>query len=342
VTGIVGHKTPMADLVGSLSSPRLHHAWLFAGDQGIGKATVARAFARTLLCCAADLSLPRDSLAVAASHRVGRLFDAMTHPDFLLVERLPKDPKLAMEVAREDWPADTERARSITIEQIRALNPVLSMKPSLSARRVIMIDAIDDLERGAANALLKSLEEPPHGTLFILISHAPGRLLPTIRSRCRVLRFHPLSDEEMRNFLAARQDVAGPDEVEVLVRAGGGSPGRALGFAGLDLAAIDAALERIAHTGDPANTDRIALALSLSSRQGQARYEAFLTRVPEFVAGKARSGPVEAMGRVTDVWARTRELASSAQHLSLDPQMTVIGLAGLVASLAVNSERVKA
>ena len=106
-----------------------------------------------------------------------------SHPDFKLLERLPK--------------ANSEElARSITVDQVRGLQPLFATTPSLSPRRVVLIDAIDDLERSAANALLKNLEEPPAGTIFLLVSHAPGRLLPTIRSRCRLLRFDPLDDDD--------------------------------------------------------------------------------------------------------------------------------------------------
>src|SRR5690606_27502202 len=131
----------------------------------------------------------------------------------------------------------------------------------------------------AANALLKNLEEPPAGTTFFLISHAPGRLLPTIRSRCRQLRFTPLSDADMRLALRRALPEEPAEEIDALVGVGKGSPGRALGFAGLDIAALDAAMDRLVGQGDPTNAIRSILSRQLGTKAAQARYEAYLERV---------------------------------------------------------------
>src|SRR6185503_18085939 len=125
---------------------------------------------------------------------------------------------------------------------------------------VVIIDTADELERGAANALLKNLEEPPRDTIFLLVSHAPGRLLPTIRSRCRFLNFRALSDEEMDAVLASAAPELSAQARQVLIRGAEGSPGRALAMRHLDMPALVEALTRIAETGDPLNKDRIALA----------------------------------------------------------------------------------
>src|SRR6202012_4948803 len=106
---------------------------------------------------------------------------------------------------------------SISIDQVRTLQAMFATTPSLSRRRVIVIDAIDDLERPAANALLKNLEEPPAGTIFLLASHAPGRLLPTIRSRCRLLRFETLGDDAMAAIIREEIPEASVEEVAALV-----------------------------------------------------------------------------------------------------------------------------
>ena len=148
-----------------------------------------------------------------------------------MLARLPKDPEKP----------DQDLARSITIAQVRTLQPLFATTPSMSARRVVVIDAIDDLERGGANALLKNLEEPPAGTIFLLVSHAPGRLLPTIRSRCRLLRFEALADDEVASAIRALPPDADDEEIAALVRASDGAPGRALRYAGLDIAGIDSA-----------------------------------------------------------------------------------------------------
>jgi DNA polymerase-3 subunit delta' len=197
---------------------------------------------------------------------------------------------------------------------------------------VVVIDTADDLERpGASNALLKNLEEPPAGTVFLLISHAPGRLLPTIRSRCRMLRFDPLDDAEMR---AALVDAGvASNEIDELIRVGQGSPARALAMAGLDISGLDKALAELAQ-GDASNAVRAELARSLSLKAAQERYEAFLERAPSFIAAAARTRSGEALRTALDAHDAARNLTASALGLSLDAQGTVFEMAGIVARLA--------
>ncbi|ONF97583.1 AAA family ATPase [Sphingomonas jeddahensis] len=292
----------------------MHHAWLLAGPQGVGKASFAREAAIDMLARATGELGP---------DRTRALVDAGSHPDYRVLDRLPKDGK-----------PDADLARSITIAQVRSLQPLFATTPSLGPRRVVLIDAVDDLERAGANALLKNLEEPPAGTIFLLISHAPGRLLPTIRSRCRLLRFEPLTGEDMLAALSDLLPESSGDEREALVRAGAGSPGRALRFAGLDLDKIDAALGQIARHGDRDNTERVRLMRALSLKAAQPRYEAFLDRVPTFIAEQApyRNGP--ALRTALDAYDQARSIAASARALSLDAGGTVFELAGVVARLA--------
>jgi DNA polymerase-3 subunit delta' len=164
-----------------------------------------------------------------------------------------------------------------------------------------------------------------------LISHAPGRLLPTIRSRCRMLRFEPLDDSEMRVALTDAGIAAG--EVDELIRVGQGSPSRALAMAGLDIAGLDKALTELAR-GDPSNIVRAELARTLSLKPAQERYEAFLDRAPSFIAAAARTRSGEALRTALDAHDAARNLAASALGLSLDAQGTVFEMAGIVARLA--------
>jgi DNA polymerase-3 subunit delta' len=315
-----------------MRSTRLHHAWLLTGPRGLGKASFARAAALRLLAEATDPKLGGEALDVDPEHRIARLVTAKSHPDFRLVEREPwKQDEIIPEIDRK---GDEALARSIRVKQIRMLERVLSVSPALSSRRAIVIDSADDMERGAANALLKSLEEPPAGTVFFLVSHMPGRLLPTIRSRCRTLRFGPLSDEQMRVVLRRELSAAPPDEIEALVKAGEGAPGQALRFAGLDIGALDAALETMARTGDPSNSTRSALARSLALKAAQPRYQAFLERAPAFIARQTRTRRGPALDHAIDLWTKARDLAASAIGLSLDPQATAFQLGSYVAALA--------
>jgi DNA polymerase-3 subunit delta' len=248
---------------------------------------------------------------------------AGSHPDFRVLSRLPKDA---------DKP-DHDLARSISIAQVRTLQPMFATAPAMGRARVVLIDAIDDLERGGANALLKNLEEPPAGTVFLLVSHAPGRLLPTIRSRCRLLRFERLSDADVARVLRMQLPEADEGEIAALVAVADGAPGRALRFAGLNIAGLDSAIARIAETGDPGNAERVKLAKALAGKAAQARYEAFLDRVPAFIAERARGRSGPGLKVALDAYAAAQDLAGAARGLSLDAQGTVFEMAGIVATL---------
>lgn len=314
MTSLVGNDAARAAIEAADVAGNLHHAWLITGAEGLGKASHARHAAERLLARAAGDAAGRTAAMIAAG----------AHPDYRLLERLPIDA---------DKP-EKGTARSITIGQIRGLGPLLGVKPSMSERRVIVIDAIDDLERPAANALLKSLEEPPAGTIFLLVSHAPGRLLPTIRSRCRLLRFDVLGDGEMRTVLREAVPQATDAELGALIRAGAGSPGRALRFAGLDLAAIETALEAIARDGDGDTQQRVRLSKALSPKAAQPRYEAFLERVPAFIAERARNLSGEGLREALDAYAAATDLARASLAQSLDAATTTFEMGGYVARLA--------
>jgi len=317
---MLGHDEQVTAFLDAARSGRMHHAWLLAGPQGIGKAGFAQAAARWLLADAAGPAVPKDRLVVPDDHPIAALLDAGSHPDFKLLRRLPKA-------------SSEELARSITVDQVRGLQPLFATTPSLSPRRVVLIDAIDDLERSAANALLKNLEEPPAGTIFLLVSHAPGRLLPTIRSRCRLLRFSALEDDVLRVVLRRALPGVEDAEIDALVAVADGAPGNALRFAGLDIAGLDAAIEKLAVHGDTSNALRTALGRTLGLKNAQERYEAFLERAPSRIAAEAKRGRGN-MGETVALWREARDIADRAVRQSMDPQLTVVEIAGLVAKLA--------
>jgi len=321
VSGLVGHDVVIAAFRAGLASGRMHHAWLLAGPQGVGKASFAMAAARYLLADAAGPKVAGDGLDVPEEHPIAHLIDVGSHPDLRVLERLSR-------------PNSDEQARNINIEQVRAIASLLGNTPFMSPWRAVIVDALDDLERNAANAFLKMLEEPPPNTLFLLVSHAPGRLLPTIRSRCRILRFAPLAEAEMAKVIRATVPAANDAELAALIRVGEGAPGRALHYAGLDLAAIDRALASFTSDGDPTNAERVRLAKALAVKSAQPRYEAFLARVPAHVALLARNRQGPSLAAALGVWEKARDLAGGAVRLSLDPQTTVFELAGLLATLA--------
>jgi len=320
VTPLFGHDDAVAAFKDGMSSGRLHHAWLISGPEGVGKALFAQKAALRVLAEGAGPPVTSPGLDVPDTHPIARLVEAGSHPDLMRLQRLQKDTG--------------ELARAIVVDQVRGLQRLFSTTASLSPWRIVIIDAADDLERSAANALLKNLEEPPPSSVFFLVSHASHRLLPTIRSRCRQVRLSRLDADAMTSALRAALPDADEAEIQALAEAGDGSPGRAAAFRGLDIGALDGAMRALAEQGDASNARRSALAQLLSLKSAQPRYEAFLARAPSFIAAAARERQGPALAEALKLWERASELASSAKGLSLDPQSVVFEIAGLIAALA--------
>lgn len=321
MTPLYGHDEAVDAFRESWTTGRLHHAWLISGKEGVGKALFADKAALRILAEAAGPPIDAPGLDVPDDHPTARLIEAGSHPDMVRLERLVRD-------------TGTDLARSISVDQVRGLSRLFSTTASMSSWRVVIIDSIDDLERAAANALLKNLEEPPANSLFLLVSHAPERLLPTIRSRCRQLRLSALDDDAMTSALRAALPDADAAEIETLCEVGRGCPGRAIAYRGLEVDAMDKALRDIALKGDPTNARRSALAQSLALKAAQPRYEIFLRRVPSLIAELAKDRRGAALAEALHSWERASDLAASATRLSLDPQSVTFELGGMLASLA--------
>jgi DNA polymerase-3 subunit delta' len=293
---------------------RLHHGWILAGPRGVGKASFAGEAARLL---------------VDPEHQYSSMIDHRSHPDIIWVDRQPKEPPKDGEEADPD----AELKRSISIDQIREVQHRLTTMPSIADKRVVIIDAADDLERGGANALLKSLEEPPSGTFFMLVSHSSDRLLPTIRSRCQILRFDPLNDAQMRQALTQLLPSSDGATLDAMVRSGQGLPGRALSMAALDFGSVEQLVDDIVSSGDPTNKLRHRLAEQLSVKTAQASYEALLRFVPAKIAEEARKLPPIIAIKAVDAFHEADRLAARAIALSLDKQAVLIQMGGLLAGL---------
>ena len=210
---LVGHAAAEAALSEAMRVGRLHHAWLFTGPTGIGKATLAFRFARRLLAGggADDLFLPE-------FHPVFRRVAAGTHADLLTIER--------------EWDPKRKKLRGeIIVADARGIPDFLHLTPAEGGWRVVVVDGAEDLNHQAANAVLKVLEEPPPRAVLLLVCPAPGRLLPTIRSRCRRLRLSPLTEAEVAGLLDRYHPGLDPAERDRLAGMAEGSPGRACSLA---------------------------------------------------------------------------------------------------------------
>jgi DNA polymerase-3 subunit delta' len=318
---IFGQDRAVDQFAAAWATRKLHHAWLLAGPKGVGKASFARAAARRVLTDAAGPASDLPGIASDDEHPMVKLVQAGSHPDMRWLERVVNEKTGNLN-------------RNIKVDQVRALGEFVSLSTALSPWRVVVIDSIDDLEKEAANALLKMLEEPPPNSLFFLVSHAPGRLLPTIRSRCRRLEFQPLPDDAMASILAEQAPDLASAERQRVIAMSFGSAGRALAFAELGLAKLEEAAVAILRQGDPTNARRSELASELGKKGAADRYAAFLELAPTLIAREARTladGPRE---RALDAYAKARELAVVAPRVSLDPAATVFQLGGILAQVA--------
>ncbi len=318
---IFGHDQQVEQVRRAWDGRALHHAWLLSGPRGVGKAHFARAAATMMLASAAGPAFELAGLESPEGHPIAKLIAAGSHPDLRWVERL-ENPKTG------------NLNRNITVDQVRALGEFLGLTAGLSPWRAVVIDSVDELEKSAANALLKMLEEPPANTVFFLVSHAPGRLLPTIRSRCRRLQFEALENDAMASILERELPQASAAERERLVSIANGSAGQALAFASLDLAPLQDEALAILRQGDPDNSRRSALAGQLARKAAGDRYAAFLDMLPALVAREARQLHEPARQRAIEAYEGVRQLTAIAPRLSLDPAATVFQLGGILASVA--------
>jgi DNA polymerase-3 subunit delta' len=318
---IVGQDRPVEQFASAWASRRLHHAWLVAGPRGVGKASFAHAAARRVLAEAAGPPFEALGLETPDDHPIVKLVEAGSHPDMRRLERLVNDKTGNL-------------GRNISVEQVRQLGEFQGLTAALSPWRVVIIDAVDELEISGANALLKILEEPPPNTIFFLVSHAPGRLLPTIRSRCRRLDFQALDDAAMASVLEMHAPGVNAAERQRIIAMSFGSAGRALAFAELGLAQLEDSAMLILRQGDPTNARRSDLASELGKKGAVDRYSAFLDLAPSLIAREARHLRGAALERALDAYGKARELATIAPRVSLDPAATVFQIGGLLAEVA--------
>jgi DNA polymerase-3 subunit delta' len=301
-----------------MAGARMHHGWIVSGIKGLGKGAFARAAARELVA----------EPGVAQN-------DGEYHPDIIILDHLPANDDEEKKRA-EGKPYQTKR--NITVDQIRRMQQRLNTRPTLGARRVIIIDPADDMEKGAVNALLKSLEEPPVGTFFLLVSHRPGRLLATVRSRCLSLHFAPLSDAEVEAVV--RRDAPEADSAAraAAVAAARGSPGAALDFVGLGLGKLQALMQRLAREGDADLALRGALAEELGARPDRERIMAMLDLARASLASEVTEAPRARQQSIIAAHTALAKLTAQAPTYNFDAQLLALEIGGLLASAALPRE----
>jgi DNA polymerase-3 subunit delta' len=326
-TTLYGHREAEAMLLDTYRGGAMPHAWLIGGASGIGKATLAYRLARFVLAYG-DPVAPEvqaaPSLAVDPAHPVARQVAAGAHGGLLTLERVMNDRGVLNTV--------------ITVDQVRRTTTFFGSTAAAEGWRVCVVDSVEELNTNAANALLKVLEEPPPRSLFLLVSRAPSRVLPTIQSRCRKLLLRPLDVSDLAQAAAEASGVAADDPALVEAAAASeGSVGRALMLLGGDalalrertMALLDALPDvdgnALHALGDALTTsDRAALATVMDTLE---HWVATQLRRPDAAQNLPR------LARLGEVWDNINRSARETETFNLERKPLVFVAFGLLSEV---------
>ncbi len=319
-TAFFGHAEAEAAFIEGLRSGRLHHAWLLGGPAGIGKATLAYRVARFVFAHGGAAPPGTASLQVEASHPAARQLAASAHPDLAVVRRgLRKDGK--------------GYSAEIGVDHVRRALDLFSSTAGRGGYRVCIVDAADDLNASSSNALLKVIEEPPPRSVFLIVCHAPQRLLPTIRSRCRKLLLRPLADGDVRaaiGTLGTEFANTPPEVLDQAIRLGEGSVQRSLEMLDEGKIALVAEVTRALEGLPNVETKRVlALAESLARREAGENYELALDTVQRWVSERLHRSASQGPARLAPLVEVCDKVARSAREIdayNLDRRPLVLSL----------------
>lgn len=310
---LFGHEGPWSELIAAHRSGRLHHGWLLQGPRGIGKATTAFAFARHLL--AADQSQLRDRPTSDPEGSIARQAASGAHPNLVHITR---------PAAERGGGFKTQ----ITVEEIRKLNRFFRTTTGGGQWRIAIIDPADDMNRNAANALLKILEEPPERSVFLITNHMPGRLLPTIRSRCRVLRFDTLPDPDMVKTLSALPLDLGQAEIRDVVALAEGSVRTAVSLAvsgGLETKRM---LDHVFDAAEPDWQEIQTFADALTQKGQETAFDLMTAALFKRLAGEAEAlaaaGDRSGASRIASLWASESARIREGLAYNLDRKQLIL------------------
>ncbi|MGY3603646.1 DNA polymerase III subunit delta' [Bradyrhizobium sp. Leo121] len=320
-----GHREAETALLAAYRSGRIPHAWLIGGTAGIGKATLAYRMARFVLAHRDPLApsvQQAETLAVDPQDPVARQVAAGAHGGLLVLERGLNDRGVLRTV--------------ITVDETRETISFFGSTAAVEGWRVCIVDTVDELNPNAANALLKILEEPPQQSLFLLVSHAPSRVLPTILSRCRKLLLRPLDTDDVIRAASAAAEMA-PDDPALIEAAAAaeGSVARALNLLGGDALKLQqktAALLATLPQVDPRELHALADSLGLSDRVALA---AFIEGVERWISDRLRTGDPNAnlprLARLAEVWEKIVLAARDTEAYNLERKPLVFSVFSMLA-----------
>lgn len=317
-----GHEEAERALLEAYRGGRMPHAWLIGGPAGIGKATLAYRMARFVLAHPDPAAVQSArSLALPADHRVVRQIAAQGHPDLLVLERRPGESGALRTV--------------IAVEDVRRLVPFLGSTAGEAGWRVVVVDSADELNAAGANALLKLLEEPPPRCVFLIVSHAPGRLLATIRSRCRRLLLRPLDAADIARAAAA---ALGRDPSDAALSraaaAAEGSVARAIALTGGRLQVLR---ERVIDLLGmlPAIDARALHALGESlERADRLVLTTFVDVVRDWLSQRLSAASKPAAARLAQAWDDVNRAARDVEMYNLERKPLVFKVFGWLAEAA--------
>ena len=323
---LFGHAEAERALLEAYRSGRIPHAWLVGGEPGIGKATLAYRLARFVLAHP-DPRLPAvqnaASLAVDPEHPVARRIAVQAEPGLRTLERVVN-------------PETNKLFTVIRVNELREVLEYFGMTGEPGTWRIAIVDTVDDLNASSANALLKVLEEPPERALLLLISNAPGRELPTIRSRCRRLLLRPLEQVNVIRAVAAATGRAA-DEQEVTEAAGAaeGSVARAISLLdGTALALRQRVLDLFAQLPEPDPRALHALGDALGGTDPQT-LAAFMDMVNGWLSMRVgRGAPAQTLARTAEAWEKVNRSARDVETYNLERKPLVFAVFGLLADVA--------
>ncbi|WP_137128786.1 DNA polymerase III subunit delta' [Rhizobium sp. FY34] len=316
---LFGHQHAEDFLAGFYRSGRSHHAILVEGPEGIGKATLAFRFANHVLSHPDPATAPAHLEAPDANSSVSRQIASGASHNLLHLTR-PVDEKSG------------KVKTAITVDEVRRAGHFFSQTSGTGNWRIVIIDPADDLNRNAANAILKILEEPPKRSLFLVLSHAPGKLLPTIRSRCLPLKLSPLNDEDLSSALSAlRLPLDGGRSGQEVLSAANGSVAQALklkNYGGLEI--ITAFADILSSSGPAARKAMHRLADVLSAKDNDVVFGFFLEHLSDSLLARARdaafSGDLAGADRVSRLASQITERIGVSQAYNLDRKQTILSL----------------